>query len=416
MRYPLEDIKILDLSHALAGPYCTLLLGGYGARVYKLESPGAGEIGRGWAPPFTGDQACYFLGLNYNKLGLAIDLKHLRGRELALRLIEKVDVVVENFRPGLTERLGLGYAAVRPSNPRLIYCSISGYGQDGPSRDLPAMDLILQAASGLISVTGPPGGPGVRCGHSVADITAGMFAALGILTALHARGLTGQGQLLDVSMLDSMISAMASNFAGYLGSGETPGPMGTAFRAIVPYRTFETADRDIAVAVASDKLWEAFCGVMGRPEWISDPRFASNARRVENRHILEPELAALFRTAPGAEWQRRLNQAGVPCAPVRTLDEVYHDPQASVRQMFPQLRHPTAGASPVTGSPVKMSATPGRARWAAPLVGQHTRAVLRSLLCLEETILDQLERDGVIAQATIPATPPTTTPPTASTP
>jgi crotonobetainyl-CoA:carnitine CoA-transferase CaiB-like acyl-CoA transferase len=313
--------------------------------------------------------------------------------------MEKVDVVIENFRPGSMERLGLGYEAARTRNPRLIYCSISGYGQDGPSRDLPAMDLILQASSGLISVTGAPGGPTARCGHSVADVTAGMFAAFAILVALRAREQTGEGQFLDVSMLDSMISAMSSNFANYLGSGEVPVPLGTAFKQIVPYRTFPTSDRDIAVAVASDKLWAAFCRAIGKPELTEDPRFRSNPLRVQNRRELEPMLIELFRTRTCREWEERLESQGVPCTPVRTLDEVCADPQAVGREMFPALAHPTAGRSQVTGVPVKMSATPGRTRFASPLLGQHTRPVLRSLLCLEEAALDRLEAERIIVCA-----------------
>lgn len=396
MRYPLDDIKVLDLSHALAGPYCTLLLAQYGARVYKLEPPGSGDIGRGWGPPFAGGESSFFLGLNSNKLGLCIDLKKPRGLELCLRLIEKVDVVIENFRPGSLERIGLGFEQARARNPGLIYCSISGYGQDGPSRDLPAMDLILQAASGLISVTGAPGREKVRCGHSVADITAGMFAALGIVMALHARERSGAGQFLDVSMLDGMISAMGSNFATYLGSGVVPGPLGTAFKTIVPYRTFATADRDIAVAVSSDKLWAAFCQAVEMPELADDPRYTSNALRVENRGALEPLLGEVFRRAPAEEWQQRLDRAGVPCAAVRTLEEVYADPQCAVRELFPTVSHSTAGPVSVTGAPIKMSETPGRVRFPAPLLGQHTRAVLHSLLCLDEATLDALAAEGII--------------------
>ncbi len=396
---PLEDVKVLDLSHALAGPYCTSLLGLYGAKVFKLEPPGGGDIGRGWGPPFAGGESSFFLGLNPNKFGLCVDLKKQKGLELCLRLIEKVDVVIENFRPGSLERMGLGYRQARARNARLIYCSISGYGQNGPSRDLPAMDLILQASSGLISVTGVPGGETARCGHSVADITAGMFAALGILMALYARERTGVGQLLDVSMLDGMISAMGSNFANYLGSGAVPGPMGTAFKAIVPYRTFPTADRDIAIAVASDKLWAAFCQAIEMPELVEDPRYTSNALRVENRGTLEPMLMDLFRKATSAEWQERLGRFGVPCAPVRTLDEVCADPQCEVREMFPTVSHPTAGSVAVTGTPIKMSETPGRVRSAAPLLGQHTREALTSLLGLDEAALDALEQEGVIVNA-----------------
>jgi crotonobetainyl-CoA:carnitine CoA-transferase CaiB-like acyl-CoA transferase len=400
MLYPLEDVKVLDLSHALAGPYCTLLLADYGARVYKLEPPEAGDMGRGWGPPFAGDQASYFVALHPNKLGLCLDLKHPEGRELCLRLMEKVDVVIENFRPGTPERLGLGWETARRRNARLIYCSISGYGQDGPSRDLPAMDLILQASSGLMSITGPPGGPLVRCGHSVADITSGMSATIGILIALRARDATGAGQYLDVAMFDSMISAMVSNFGRYLGSGVVPGPMGSAFDQIVPYCGFATADRDIVIAIGSEKLWDAFCRALERPNLAADPRFASNAERVRNRAVLEPLLAEIFRTASSEEWLRRLGAAGVPCTLVRTLEEVCADPQATARGMFPVLPHPSAGPTPVTGLPIKMSATPGRVRFPAPVLGQHTRAVLHALLCLDNATLDRLAADGVIFQGT----------------
>jgi crotonobetainyl-CoA:carnitine CoA-transferase CaiB-like acyl-CoA transferase len=396
MRYPLDDVKVLDLSHALAGPYCTLLLAQYGARVYKLEPPEGGDIGRSWGPPFQGGESAYFLALNPNKLGVSINLKHPEGRELCLRLMEKVDVVIENFRPGSMERLGLGYDAARRRNERLIYCSISGYGQNGPSRDLPAMDLILQASSGLISVTGSPGGGLARCGHSVADVTAGMFAAIAILLALRARDRTGQGQFLDVSMLDCMVSAMSSNFANYLGSGEVPVPMGTAFKQIVPYRTFPTADRDIAVAVASDKLWAAFCRAIEQPELAADPRYATNPLRVENRASLEPLLLDLFRRRSSREWLETLAAAGVPCTPVCTLDEVCADPQAEARDLFPTLPHPTAGPSQVTGVPVKMSESPGRTRFPSPLLGQHTRLVLHSLLCLDSATLDRLAAEKII--------------------
>jgi len=399
MRYPLEDLQVLDLSHALAGPYCTLLLAQYGARVYKLEPPEGGDIGRSWGPPFQGGESSFFLALHPNKLGVSINLKDPRGRDLCLRLMEKVDVVIENFRPGSMERLGLGYEAASRRNPRLVYCSVSGYGQNGPSRDLPAMDLILQASSGLISVTGAPGGPVARCGHSVADITAGMLAAFALLVALRAREQTGRGQFIDISMLDAMISAMSSNFANYLGTGEPPGPMGTAFKQIVPYRTFPTADREIAVAVASDKLWAAFCPAIGKPELAVDPRYATNPLRVANRGELEPMLIEWFRARPSREWQERLDRAGVPCAPVRTLDEVCADPQTAMREMIATLPHPTVGDAPVTGVPAKFSDTPGQTRFAAPLLGQHTREVLHSLLCLEEAALDRLEEEGVIVCA-----------------
>src|SRR6516164_8574921 len=262
---PLDGIKILDFSHALAGPYCTMLLADYGAEVYKLESR-AGDMGRGWGPPFAGGVACFFLGLNRGKRGISIDLKHPAGLDLCLRLIDRMDVLIENFRPGAMDRLGLGYETLHRRNPRLVYCSISGYGQQGPSRDEAAMDLVVQASSGLPSITGTEDGESVRCGYGVTDVTAGLFAVIGILLALRARDTTGIGQFVDVAMLDSMISTMSSNYMTYLGSGNVPRPMGTSFPTVVPYRVFQTRDRAIAIAVGSDKLWSTFCREIERPE------------------------------------------------------------------------------------------------------------------------------------------------------
>ena len=385
---------MLDFSHALAGPYCSLLLAHYGASVYKLESPDSGDIGRGWGPPFVGDTAAFFLGLNCGKRSVSLDLKNPRGVELCLQMMEKVDVVLENFRPGTLSRLGLGYEHARARNSKLIYCSISGYGQNGPARDYPAMDLIVQASSGLISITGAMDGEQVRCGHSVADVTAGMFAMIGILMALQSRNQTGLGQFVDVSMFDGMISAMASVFANYLGAGVVPRTWGTAFSTIVPYRTFPTKDRELAIAVASDKLWSIFCQAMGHSELIDHPHYRSNALRVKNRGVLEPMLANIFRQDSAQNWFEKLNAAGVPCSPVRTIDEVVNDPQSAVRGMFPQL----AGVekSLVTGVPVKLSGTPGQVRSGPPTLGQHSREILTELLNLTPAKLDELEAAGAL--------------------
>jgi len=394
---------VLDLSHALAGPYCTLLLSHYGASIYKLEAPDSGDIGRGWGPPFHGETAAFFLGLNCGKRSISIDLKTPEGRELCLQMMEKVDVVLENFRPGTLKRLGLDYQQARSRNPKLVYCSISGYGQDGPARDYPAMDLILQASSGLISITGSMGGEQVRCGHSVADVTAGMFALIGILMALQSRNQTGIGQFVDVSMYDSMISAMASVFANYLGTGVNPRPWGTAFSTIVPYRTFPTKDREIAIAVASDKLWEIFCETMGHPDLIDHPDYRTNALRVKNRGVLEPMIAAIFRQDTAENWFQKLNSGGVPCSPVRTIEEVVNDPQSAVRGMFPQLKD--VDKSFVTGLPVKFSATPGQVRSGPPEVGQHSRDILTELLGLSSSKLNELESTGVLRSLARQTTP-----------
>lgn len=394
---PLDGLTVVDFSHALAGPYASMLMATYGATVIKVENIDGGDIGRTWGPPYRGPEASYFLGLNTGKRSVALSLKDPRGLALCRQLLVNADILLENFRPGTLSRLGLGYEAVHAINPRLVYCAISGYGQTGPRRDEPAMDLILQAASGLISVTGTADGHTVRAGHSVADITAGMFAVIGTLMALRVRDQTGHGQLVDVAMLDTMISSMASNFANYFGLGIAPGPLGTAFGTIVPYACFPTADREIAIAVASDKLWHAFAEAVERPQWTADPRFANNAARVANRTILEPLIAELFQTRPAAVWLERLRNAGVPCTLVNDLAEVAADPHASARGMFPVVHHPTAGDLTVTGAPVKFSDAAGQVTTAAPALGADTRAVLIERLGLSDAEVDALARDGVIA-------------------
>lgn len=394
---PLAGLNVLDFTHALAGPYCTQLMAAYGARVYKVEGFGQGDMGRTWGPPFLGGESAYFLGLNTGKQALTIDLKQPAGVALCRELAGSCDVLIENLRPGAMERLGLGAAELRARYPRLIYCSISGFGQAGPARDDAAMDLIVQAASGLISVTGTPEGEVVRCGHSVADVTAGMFALSGILMALRVREATGAGQHVDVAMLDGMISAMASNYAQYLGSGAVPGPMGTAFATIVPYACFPTADQPIAIAVASESLWQRFCAALGRADWAADPRLATNALRVANRGWYEVELTAQLKTKPSAEWVAVLKNAGIPCSPVNSLADVAGHPQAAFREMFPPVEHPAAGAVRVTGLPVKMEGELPE-RTPAPLAGEHTFSALRELLGLENEQLTDLAARGVIRQ------------------
>jgi crotonobetainyl-CoA:carnitine CoA-transferase CaiB-like acyl-CoA transferase len=395
MPAPLSGIRVLDFSHALAGPYCTLLLADYGAEVYKLESR-AGDMGRGWGPPFAGGESHFFLGLNRGKRGISIDLKQPEGLDLCLRLIDRMDVLIENFRPGAMDRLGLGYEVVHRRNPRLIYCSISGYGQNGPARDEAAMDLVVQASSGLLSITGTADGHSVRCGYGVTDVTAGTFSVIGILLALRARDLTGEGQFVDVSMLDCMISTMSSNFSSYLGCGEIPRPMGTSFPTVVPYQVFETADGAIAVAVGSEKLWAAFCRALDRPDLTAHPDYSTNALRIVNRGVLEPLLGAIFRERPAAEWLGRLQSAGIPASLVRNFQDVVVHPQAGVRSMFPELDHPTAGPHRVTGTPIKLSTTPGSPGIPAPRLGEHTAEALADLLDLEPAALERLAARGVV--------------------
>ena len=393
---PLAGIRVLDFSHALAGPYCTLMMADFGARVIKIESPGGGDMGRGWGPPFAGAQSSFFFGLNRGKQGVSIDLKQPAGIDLCLRLVDRADVLVENFRPGAMERLGLGYAALAERNPRLVYCSISGYGQAGPSRDEAAMDLIVECSSGFLSITGTEDGEQVRSGYAVADINAGLFSAIGILLALRARDTSGRGQYVDVAMLDAMISAMSSNYMSFLGSGKVPRPLGSGFPTVVPYRVFDAQDRPFSIAVGSERLWSAFCREIARDDLAAHPDFATNARRVENRHRLEAILQSVFRERPAAEWIARLRSAGVPCSPVRTFAEVVDDPQTALRNMFPSIACPAVGSHRVTGPAVKLSASPGQVGAGAPELGEHTAFVLAELLGLDSPTIDELAAAGVI--------------------
>jgi crotonobetainyl-CoA:carnitine CoA-transferase CaiB-like acyl-CoA transferase len=393
----LAGIRVLDFSHALAGPYCTLLMSDYGADVYKLESPGAGDMGRGWGPPFVDGQASFFIGLNRGKRGIAIDLKRPEGLQLCLRLLDKIDVLVENFRPGTMERLGLGYSTVAERNPAVVYCSISGYGQNGPSRDETAMDLTVECSSGFMSITGTEQGEYVRSGYAVCDINAGLFATIGILMALRAREQTGRGQYVDIAMLDGMISAMSSNYMSFLGSGVVPRPLGSAFATVVPYRVFDARDGSFSVSIGSEKLWSVFCRAIQRPELELHPDFATNAARIENRRTLEAMLEAVFRARPVAEWVGRLKAAGIPCSPVRSFAEVVEDAQTAVRGMFPEIDCGGGSKQRVTGVPIKMSATPGQVRSRAPAAGEHTRAILRDLLGLGEAEIKALADARIVA-------------------
>lgn len=374
----MEGIKVLDFSHALAGPYCTMLMAAYGAEVIKVEGPD-GDIGRTWGPPFHGADASYFVGLNSGKQSLAVDLKSSQGLETCRKLAAKADIVVENFRPGTMNRLGLDYASLAAANARLIYVSISGYGQTGPRRLEPAMDLIIQSASGLMSITGTGAGETVKTGHSIADITAGLFSLIGAMMALEARHRTGRGQFVDVSMMDTVMSTMLPSFARYLASGVLPKPMGTLFEGIVPYRNFICADREMTLAVASDKLWRSFCGAIGRADLANHPDYNTNPLRVKNRAVLEPMLEAMFRSRRAEDWVALLAEHGVPATVVRNLKEVIDDQQTAARNMTPVVQHPVAGPIRVLGVPVQLSETPGRIGSASPLLGADTAAILKAI-------------------------------------
>ncbi len=399
MQLPLEDIKVIDLSHALAGPFCSTMLADYGAQVFKIEPPGAGDIARAWGAPMPGGETAYFVSLHRNKKGLVLDLKNPEGKETFLRMVERCDVVLENYRPGTLEKLGLDYAAARKRNPAIIYCSVSGYGQDGPYRDRPALDLILQAESGIISVTGEAGGSGARAGVSIADMTAGMNAAYAILLALRVKERTGVGQSIDVSMMEGQLALLGTMLGGYFANGEIPGPLGTAYKALLPYQTFHTKTRDLALAVASDKQWKAFCPLIGCAELAADARYLNNAARDTNRASLVARLQAVFLTRTYDEWEKLLNEGGIPVGAINNLAQVVEHPQVKARGSLVDIDHPKVGKTRVVGVPARLSATPGSVRTPSPSLGQHTEEVLRALLELDDAGIAALRAAGALGGA-----------------
>jgi crotonobetainyl-CoA:carnitine CoA-transferase CaiB-like acyl-CoA transferase len=393
---PLGGIRVLDLTRVLAGPYCTMFLGDLGAEVVKVEEPGAGDDTRLWGPPFAGGESAYFLCINRNKKSLVLNLKSPKGVEILRRLAGSADVLIENFRPGTMERLGLGDRELCASNPRLIYASLSGFGADGPMKDWPGYDLIVQAWGGLMSITGMPDGEPTKVGVAIIDIVAGLMLGKAIVAALFARERIGVGQKIETSLLEAEVACLINAGSNYLVGGSVPGRWGNAHPNIVPYQSFETRDGHLVVGVASEAIWRRFCGAVGRPEMTDDPRFAKNPQRVENRRELIQALAAIFRQRDTATWMESLGQAGVPCAPVQTIDKVFNAEQVKHREMVIEIEHPTAGKIRMAGPPVKLSVTPASVRLPPPLLGQHTAEVLDSWLELDADSVAQLKKEGVV--------------------
>lgn len=399
MKLPLEGLKILDLSHALAGPFCSTMLADYGAQVIKIEPPGKGDIARAWGTKLPGGETDYFVGLHRNKQGIVLDLKNAEGKETFLRMVERCDVVLENFRPGTLVKLGIDYEVARKRNPGIIYCSISGFGQDGPYRDRPALDLIVQAESGMISATGDEGGHGARAGVSIADLTAGMNAALGIMMALRAKDATGVGQAIDISMLEGQLSLLSTMIGDYFSTGTIAGPMGTAYKALLPYQTFRTKTHDLALAVGSDKLWLEFCPLIGCSDMTHDPRFATNSARMQNRKALIDRLQAVFLTRSFDEWEAILVDAGIPMGSINNVKQVVEHPQVVARGAIVDMVHPRAGNVRVVGVPIRMSATPGSVRTPSPSLGEHTEAVLGDVLGMTTSEIEALRAAGGLGHA-----------------
>jgi crotonobetainyl-CoA:carnitine CoA-transferase CaiB-like acyl-CoA transferase len=376
---PLAGLRVLDLSRILSGPFATMILADLGAEVIKLENPIGGDDTREWAPPYQGDQSAYFLSINRNKRGIAVDLKDDAGREIAMRLADGADVLVENFRPGAAARLGLGYPELSARNPRLVYASISGYGQTGPDAELPGYDAIAQALGGVVSVTGESTGPPVRVGTPVADLGAAMWAAIGVLAALHARAASGRGDWIDISLLDGQIAWLTYLAGGYFASGEVPRRYGSAHPTIVPYQALRTSDGYLMVAVGNDSLWQRFAPIIGLPELAGDTRFATNPDRVVHRDELIPLIEAALASRASAEWAAELSRAGIPAGAINTVDRALASPQVLARDMVLTAEHPTAGTLRMPGSPVRLSGHTATVRRPPPLLGEHTDEVLAEL-------------------------------------
>jgi len=356
-----------------------MVLGDLGARVIKVEQPRKGDDTRAWGPPFVGAESAYFLSINRNKESVTLDYKPAAGREVLEKLVARADVLVENYRPGTLERVGFGWEAVHARFPRLVYASISGYGQTGPRRDEAGYDAVMQAEGGLMSVTGEADRPGYRLGVAITDMVAGLYCAQGITAALLARERSGEGQRVDIGMLDTTAALLTYQAANWFTTGKTPLRQGNRHATIAPYETFTTADGEIVIAVGNDEIWKRFCPAAGLPELADDPRFATNKDRMENYQDMRPPIDRVFRTATNAEWIARLNAAGVANGEVRDIGQMLNDPQLAAREMVQTLMHPTIGATRVIGAPIKLSATPASLRSAPPVLGQHTDAVLAEI-------------------------------------
>jgi len=396
-----DGIRVLDLSRMLAGPYGSMLLADLGAEVIKIEEPGGGDPMRGMGPPFLGGdpgsrESAYFLSINRNKKSVALDLERPEGQAVFHDLCRVADVVWENFRPGVMARLGSGPETLRALNPRLVVCSISAFGQDGPYRDRPAFDLALQAMGGGMSITGEEGRPPVRMGLPMGDLAGGMFGALAVAGALLRRERTGEGAAIDLSLLDCQVSLLTYVAQYFWADGRVPGRIGSGHASVVPYQALATRDGFVVVAVFAEKFWAGFCRAIERPDLAADPRFDANGKRVARRAELVPLLEAIFPTRPTDEWLARLQKEGVPAAPINRVDEVLGDPQVRLREMVVELDHPRLGTIPTLGTPIQATGAPPFRPAPPPDLGEDTSAVLRELLGYSVERISALRRAGVV--------------------
>ena len=396
MSGPLEGIRVVDLTRILAGPYCTMMLGDMGAEIIKVENPDGGDDTRGWGPPFLNGVSTYFISINRNKKSLTLNLKAERGKELLRDLIRKSDIMVENFRPGALDKLGFSWEEIHRINPAMIFASLSGFGQTGPRKNEPGFDVVIQGEGGIMSITGEPDGPPNKFGASVADITAGMLAAQGILLSLYHREKTGVGQMVDVGMLDGQVALLTYHANGYFATGKLPPRRGNKHPSITPYETYSCKDGYFNLGVGNDNLWRKFCDAMGLGEIKEDPKFAVNKDRVDNRLELQEILDALFAEKTVEETLDALRGAGIPCGPINNLAQVLSEPQVLAREMVVDVDVPVAGPTKVTGVPIKLSKTPGSVRTPPPTLGQHTEEVLESVLGMDEAQRNALRQEGVV--------------------
>ena len=376
MEAALSDVVVIDLSRVLAGPYCTMMLGDMGATVIKIEQPGKGDDTRHFGPPYVAGESAYYLGLNRNKRSITLDFNNPEHEKRLFELVSTATVLVENFRPGMLERQGLGYETLGAMNPGLIYCSISGYGHDGPYAMRPGYDFVAQAESGIMSVTGEVEGEPQRVGSPVADVSAGLYACMSILAALHVREKTGKGQHIDISLLEAAVSLLSNVSSNFLISGEEAERYGNGHPNIVPYQAFHTQDGYIVVSCGNDRLYQTFCRLLGREDLATDPRFATNPQRVRNREELVPILQEQFLQRETGDWLTTLRAAGIPCGPINTVSQVFSDPHLQARGFIWECEHPTAGTIKLSGSPIRLSETPTRLYKAPPLLGEDNDTLL----------------------------------------
>ena len=392
---PLTDLRVLDVTRVLAGPFAGMVLADLGAEVIKIEEAGRGDDARAFGP-FRNGVSAYFASVNRGKQSVTLHLGTPAGRGLFLRLVERSDVVLENFRPGVMARLGLDYERLRARNPRLIYAAVSGYGQTGPYAHRPAYDAVVQAMGGIMSLTGEEGGPPVRVGVSIADLAAALCAVIGVLGALHHRERSGEGQMVDVAMLDCQVGILENAIARYFVGGEAPCRLGTRHPSITPFQAFETADGSVVLAIGNDRLWAKFCEAVGRPGLAADERFSTNPLRTRHYAALLPLMQEILRAHPTAWWLDAMERAGVPCGPINTIEMLARDPQVAAREMIQEVLDPMAGRMQMAGVPIKLSATPGAIAGPAPALGEHTEEVLSRLLGLGPDAIARLRAEGIV--------------------